>query len=168
MTSHPAARPRWSARLVDPLRRQLTQGVSPDRLAFTLGIGTACSLFPFLGFTSLLNLAVGVALRLNQPVLQGLNQLLGPVQIGLIIVYVRAGEWVWRAREDGFTVGEMIRTFRDGSLGDFLQRFGWAGVHALTAWAATAPLLVLGLTWALRPVFRRMAARGGFRPELAP
>lgn len=166
MTPPPDARPRWPRRLADPLRRQLTQGVSPDQLAFTLGIGTACSVFPFLGFTSLLNLAVGVALRLNQPVLQGLNQLLGPFQILLILVYVRAGEWVWRAQEDGFTVGEMIRTFRDGSLGDFLQRFGWAGIHALTAWALTAPVLVLGLTWALRPVFRRMAAAG--RPHPGP
>lgn len=166
MTPPASVRPRWSRRLVDPLRRQLTQGVSPDRLAFTLGIGTACSLFPFLGFTSLLNLAVGITLRLNQPVLQGLNQLLGPLQILLILVYVRAGEWVWRAQEDGFTVGEMIRSFRDASLGEFLQRFGWAGVHALTAWALTAPFLALGLAGVLRPVFRRMAAAG--RPHPGP
>ena len=74
----------WRRRLLDPLRRQLVQGVTPRKLAATLAVGTVCSLFPFLGFTSLLNLAVGIALRLNQPLLQGWNQLLGPLQLPLV------------------------------------------------------------------------------------
>lgn len=164
MNIPPVRAPFWRRRIVEPLTRQLTQGVSPDRLAFTLGIGTACSLFPFLGFTSLLNLAVGLRLRLNQPVLQSLNQLLTPVHLVMIVVYVRAGEWLWRAHGDRFTLTEMMQTFRDASLGEFLRRFGWAGVHAFTAWALSAPLLVAILTWLLRPVFRRMASAAGVRP----
>lgn len=164
MNSPPVRAPFWRRRIVEPLRRQLTQGVAPDRLAFTLGLGTACSLFPFLGFTSLLNLGAGLALGLNQPVLQTLNQLLTPVQLGMIFVYIRTGEWLWRAQDDRFTLAEMLQTFRDASLGEFLQRFGWAGLHAFTAWAITAPLLVAGLTWLLRPVFRRMASAAGVRP----
>lgn len=78
--SAPTSRPSfWQRRLVAPLRAQLTQGVTPDRLALTMAVGTACSLLPFLGFTALLNLGVGLVLRLNQPILQTLNQLLGPV-----------------------------------------------------------------------------------------
>ena len=49
----------WQRRLIKPLRAQLTQGVTPDRLALTLAVGTTCSLLPFLGFTTLLNLGVG-------------------------------------------------------------------------------------------------------------
>ena len=136
---------------------QLTQGVTPDKLAATLAVGTACSLFPFLGFTSLLNLAVGVRLRMNQPILQTLNQLLGAVQLVLIIGYVRAGEWLWRAGEDRFTVADVLRVFREASLGDFLHRFGWAGVHAFSAWALTTPLLITAVYFAFRPVMRRLA-----------
>jgi hypothetical protein len=156
----PAARPRLLARLAQrlagPLRAQLTQGTSPDRLAYTLGIGTACSLFPFLGFTALLNLGVGVALRLNQPVLQTLNQLLGPVQLVLILVYVRLGETLWRADAHRFVLGEMLDAFRDQSLGEFLARFGWAGIHAFTAWLLTAPLVVVAAHRLSRPILRRM------------
>lgn len=147
----------WARRVVDPLVAQLTQGVTPDKLAATLAVGTACSLFPFLGFTSLLNLAVGVRLRMNQPILQTLNQVLGPVHLVMIVVYVRGGEWLWRAGTDRFTVAEVLRVFREASLGEFLQRFGWAGVHAFTAWALTAPLLVAVVYYALRPVMRRLA-----------
>jgi uncharacterized protein (DUF2062 family) len=142
------------------VRRQLTQGISPERLALTVAAGTACSLFPFLGFTSLLNLLVGLGLRLNQPVLQGLNQLLGPLQLFLILPYIRLGEWIWRSPSDRFALSEMIQCFRDGSILEFLARFGWAGAHALTAWAVTAPPIVLAVYWLLRPWFGRIASPG--------
>ena len=146
-------------RLLEPLRRQLVQGVTPRKLAATLAVGTVCSLFPFLGFTALLNLGVGLALRLNQPVLQTLNQLLGPLQLALILVYVRAGEAIWGASGQPFTVGEMLAAFRDSSVTEFLARFGWAGIHAFTAWLITAPLLAAAVYLPSRPLLRRAAAR---------
>jgi uncharacterized protein (DUF2062 family) len=150
----------WQRRIVQPLRRQLTQGMSPDRLALTVGVGAACSLFPFLGFTSLLNLGIGLALRLNQPVLQTLNQLLGPVQLALILVYVRLGETLWGATATRFTLTEMIQVFREASLLQFLERFGWAGLHAFSAWLLTAPLLVAAVAVAVRPALRRLSRTG--------
>lgn len=157
----PSAAPEsfWRRRVVGPIRAQLTQGVSADQIAATLAIGTACSLFPFLGFTTLLNLGVGLALRMNQPVLHTLNQLLGPVQLMLILGYVRLGEWIWGARGGHFVIGEMLQVFREASFGQFLAQFGWAGVHALTAWLVTTPLLVAALYFPLRPVLRRAARR---------
>jgi len=137
----------------------LCQGLTPDRLAFTLRVGAACALFPFLGFTTLLTTAVGAALRLNQPVLQVRNQVLGPLQLLLILPQVRLGEWLWRAEASRFGVREMIRAFHRDGLGDFLQRFGCAGVHAFTAWFVTAPLLVLILRFATFPLLRRSASR---------
>jgi uncharacterized protein (DUF2062 family) len=154
----------WQRRVVAPLLAQLTQGITPNRIAATLAVGTACSLFPFLGFTSLLNLAVGAALRLNQPILQILNQLLGPVQLVLILLYVRLGEWFWGTSASALRVSDIVQTFRDASLGEFLQRFGWAGIHAFTAWLVTAPLLVLVLYYALRPVMQQFASKRLARP----
>jgi uncharacterized protein (DUF2062 family) len=151
----------WRRRLVDPLVALLTQGVTPDRLAATLAVGSVCSLFPFLGATSALNLGVGLWLRMNQPVLQGLNQLLGPVQVAMILVYVRIGERIWRAPEaDRFSLGEMMRAFGELPFTGFLQRFGQAGVHAFTAWALTAPLLLAAIYLPLRPIFRRWTTSG--------
>jgi uncharacterized protein (DUF2062 family) len=139
--------------------------VSADQIAATLAIGTACSLFPFLGLTTLLNLGVGLVLRMNQPILQTLNQLLGPVQLVLILGYVRIGEWIWGARGGHFTIGEMLRVFREASFLEFLQQFGWAGVHALTAWLVTSPLLIAAIYYPLRPTLRQAARR--LRPASA-
>ena len=159
MTTENPPRPFWQRRVRDPLLALFTQGITPDKVALMLGVGTTCSLFPFLGFTSLLNLGVGLWLRLNQPLLQTLNQLLGPVQLVMILVYVRLGEWIWRAQDDQFTITEVLRVFRESSIGEFLQRFGWAGVHAFTAWALTAPLLIAAVTYAARPTLRRLASK---------
>lgn len=148
----------WQRRLLDPLRTQLTQGVTPDRLAVTLGVGTACSLLPFLGFTSLLNLGVGLALRLNQPILQTLNQLLGPLQLALILAYVRVGEWLWQAPPMPISPTTIVTAFREDPSA-FLARFGWTGVHAATAWAVSVPLIVAVIALPLRPVLRRFSAR---------
>ena len=143
----------------DPLTALFLQGLTPDKVALTLGVGTACSLFPFLGFTSLLNLGVGLWLRLNQPLLQTFNQVLGPLQLMLIVGYVRLGEQLWGDHDSRFTLTEMLRVFRDTSLGDFLRTFGWAGIHALTAWIFTAPMLVAAVYFAARPALRRLASK---------
>ena len=142
----------------DPLVALLVQGLTPDRIALTLAVGAACSLFPFLGLTSLLNLGIGFWLRLNQPVLQTLNQVLGPVQLLMIVIYVRLGEWLWRVEDGRFTLGEMLRVFRTSGFGDFLRTFGWAGIHALPAWMLTAPALIATVYFSLRPAMRRLAS----------
>lgn len=155
LPSGPSRESFWRRRLIGPALAQLTQGVAPDALARTLAVGTACSLFPFLGFTSLLNLGVGLTLRMNQPILQTLNQLLGPLQLLLILGYVRLGELLWRANDQRFTIAEILRAFRDESLAGFLARFGWAGVHAFTAWLITAPLLIAAIYFSVRPFLHR-------------
>lgn len=155
--SSPAATVRpsfWQRRLVGPVRAQLTQGVTPDRLSLTVAVGTACSLLPFIGFTALLNLGVGLVLRLNQPILQTLNQLLGPLQLVLILVYVRAGEFIWRAAPMPLSISTLVSAFRDDPWA-FLQRFGLTGVHAATAWLLSVPLIIATLYYSLRPALRR-------------
>lgn len=151
----------WERRVVAPIKQQLTQGVTPQRVTFTLGVGTVCSLFPFLGFTALLNLGIGVAMRLNQPILQILNQLLTPIHLVMILIYVRGGEIVWGSSEQPFSITEMISSFADLSFSEFLQTFGWAGIHAFTAWALTAPLLFALVYFPLRPVIERLAQLRG-------
>ena len=153
----------WQRRLLGPLRAQLRQGVTPDRLAFTLGVGTACSLLPLFGFTTLLNVGVGLWLRLNQPILQTVNYLLGAAQLALILVYVRIGEFIWRAPPMPLSLTQLFQSFRTDPWA-FLQRFAWTGVHATTAWLLSVPLIVVAIYFPLRPVIRHLATRRRYRP----
>lgn len=148
----------WQRRIVAPLRAQLTQGVTPDKLALTIAVGSACSVLPFLGFTTVLNIGAGLWLRLNHPILQTINYLLGAVQLALILVYVRIGEWLWRAPRLPLSLSQLTADFRADPWG-FFARFAWTGVHAGTAWLLSVPLIVAVFYYSLRPVIRRLAAR---------
>ena len=158
-TAATAPRPSfWQRRLLRPLRTQLTQGVTPDRLALTIAVGTACSLLPFFGLTTLLNLGVGLWLRLNQPILQTVNYLLTAAQVALILAYVRLGEWIWQAPPVTLSVPTLVTAFREDP-GAFLVRFGLTGVHAATAWLLTSPILVAALYYSLRPALRKLSRK---------
>jgi uncharacterized protein (DUF2062 family) len=146
-------------RLGDPVVALLTQGVTPDKLAATFAVGTAVSLFPFLGTTTALNLGVGLWFRMNQPLLQAINYLITPLHLVMILVYVRVGEIIWQSKADKFSVIDVIRTFRDDTIAEFFQRFGWAGIHAFTAWLISVPFILGGLYYGLRPVLRRLVAK---------
>ncbi len=148
----------WRRHLMAPIGAQLALGTSPEQLARTLAIGTTVALFPLLGATTALTFVMGLAFRMNQVVLHGLNQLLGPVQLLLILVYLRAGEWLWRAPVDQFSIPEMVRAYHATGAMDFLRRFGLAGMHAVSAWVVSAPFVACLVYLAVRAPLRRFAA----------
>ena len=164
MPEHSPRRSFWKRRLGDPIRALLTHGVTPDKIAATLAVGTAVSLLPVFGLTTLLNVLVGLKLRMNQPLLQAVNYLLTPIHLIMIFVYVRTGETIWGVHEQVFSLGELVTVFHEKSLGEFLHRFGWTGIHALTAWALSVPLIVAGLYFPLRPLMRKIARLCGSKP----
>jgi len=143
-------------RIVDPITAQLTQGITPDRIAFTLGLGVALSLFPFLGFTTILCFVVAAALKLNQPIIQILNQLLWPVWIPMVAVYIKAGAAIYGAPAMPFDPVEVSRLFLSSQV-EFWAKFGMVGVHAFTAWIISFPLIAGATYYATRPALRRLA-----------
>jgi len=157
MPDSSAPRSFWQRRLGDPIVALITHGVTPDKIAATFAVGTAVSLFPLFGLTTFLNVLVGLRLRMNQPLLQALNYLLTPLHLIMIFVYVRIGEKLWGVQETHFTVTEILTTFREQPIGEFLKRFGWTGVHAISAWSLSVPVIIIVLYFTLRPVMRKIA-----------
>lgn len=144
----------WRRRIVDPVTMQLTQGTSPDKIALTIAVGVAAGVFPFLGFTTLLCFLVALALRLNQPIIQVINQLLWPVHLAMVVVYVRFGAWLYGAVALPFDPAEITHLFLH-SQREFWARFGLMGLHALTAWLITVPIIIAGFYFPLLPALRR-------------
>jgi uncharacterized protein (DUF2062 family) len=141
----------------EPLTALLTQGATPEKLAAAIAWSFVCSLFPFLGLTTFLNAGVGYWRKLNQPLMQALNYALSPLHLVMILAYVRLGETLWRAQGEHFSLMDMLRSFNELSLGAFFQKFGWAGIHAFTAWALTAPVLYLVVYYPARAALLRLA-----------
>ncbi len=116
------------------IQTTLKQGLSVSGIAKTLSAGVICGTFPLLGFTTGLGLIVGSIFKLNHPLLQMVNHLLGAVQIVLIPVYISIGEWVFSADPVSLNIKVMLHEFSTDFL-LFLKDYGQAGLYAIFAWA---------------------------------
>lgn len=154
---------RW---VVRPVLQQLTQGVTPPKLAAAIAWGVTLGLFPILGSNTLLTLIVGVPLRLNQPVLQAFKTLAYPLQWSLLLGFYRAGEWLFDRPHVSIHVPTLIERFFDEP-GPFFREYGLTALGGIAVWALIAPVL-LGLLYAcaLPLVSRldRLRRRGGTQP----
>jgi len=148
----------WSQRVAGPVKALLRQGLTPEGVALSLAFGLAAGLFPVIGATTFLGLAVGAALRLNQPALQLANWLAYPLQLALILPLVRLGEWLAGAPPVSFSVVQILANTSSDPLGT-LERFGMTGLHGILGWMAVVPFVVLVLYRALLPVLRAVQSR---------
>ncbi len=79
-------------RLWEPLRAQLRQGLSPERLAWSLALGLGAGVSPLVGSSTGLCILLALVFRLNQVVMQAANYLAYPLQLALLIPFIRLGE----------------------------------------------------------------------------
>lgn len=151
-------------RVLDPLLDELRKGTSPEALALAAAVGTFLCISPILGSTTLLCLLAGWLFRLNHVVLQVINLLSYPLQLALIVPLVRLGETVCRAEPASLNPAVMVQEFTASPSG-FLLRYGTAGLHGLLGWILVAPVVIFGLNWLLRGLFRRAARRFSTPPS---
>ena len=160
----PAATRRfWQRWLVDPVTRQLTQGVTPEKVSLTIAVGSALALFPILGTTTWLCVLAGIALGLNQAIIQGVNALCTFAYFPLIVVFVRFGDSLAGTPPSRINFPYMISLVTHRPL-DFIREFGVTALHAMLGWAVVAPVWIpLVYFIALRPlqaVSRRVRREG--------
>jgi uncharacterized protein (DUF2062 family) len=175
--SNPVAEPAptfWHRRVVVPVIAQLTQGITPAKIALTLSVGSACALFPILGTTTLLCIVVGVALKLNQPLIQLVNALFTVVHVFVVYGLIRLGDLIFGVAQPRFSVSEfvvrrphtipnlwviLINLWRDHGI--YFHRLGEAALHALVAWAIIAPFWIMTIYRLSHPALIRAAQRRG-------
>ncbi len=151
-------------RIAGPIRQQLTQGLSPDTLALTIGVGLAIAVIPIVGVTTILSFLAAWALRLNQPVIQAINWTSAPLQILMIFPFIRLGERLFSAPRLTLSLDELVAAGKADPVGT-IGRLGSTAAHAVVAWALVVPLIVGGVYVAARPALRALARRS--RPASA-
>ncbi|MDR3726252.1 MAG: DUF2062 domain-containing protein [Terracidiphilus sp.] len=133
----------------------LRQGISPSRLALTLALGFAVGCMPTVGVPTVLCGALALALRLNLPAIQAANYAALPMQLLLIVPFMRLGEWLFHAGARQAATGGT--PLHGSSLNLLSQLSGLAG-HALLGWLVIAIPAVALMTATLTPLLRRIPA----------
>ena len=152
-------------RIRDPIHRQLTQGLSPEKVAVTVAVGLTIAVNPIVGTTTILCFAAAVALRLNQPIIQAINFSTYALQLLLIFPFIRFGEWLFRAPREHRSLERLLALMRE-DFGRALADVGVTLLHAFVAWIVVSPLLVAALYYGTLPVFRRLSSRVASRTNL--
>ena len=145
----------WRRWLVAPVKAQLSQGISVNRVSWTVALGLVLGVFPVMGTTSLVCLLVGWAFRLNQALLHVFKTIVYPLHLALILVFIRLGERLYGVPLISFSIPELMGKFKADPL-KFVQDFGTAAWHGVSAWLVIAPFAVMLIKIAVTPVLRQV------------
>ena len=126
---------------------------APSRPTLALGFAIGC--IPVVGIPTVLCAGVALALRLNLPAIQAANYAAMPLQLALIVPFVRLGGRLFSAApHPTLTAGTLLHL---SPLAFMAQMSGMAG-HALLAWLLIAGPAVLLMTVTLTAMLRRIPA----------
>lgn len=144
--------------MIDPIVAIATQGITPEKIAVTLAVGSAVAVFPILGTTTLLCILVGILLRLNQPIILLVNGIMTPLHVAVIYACLRLGAWLFGDSDVHVGLRGMNHMFwEEPRL--FWTMFGTAVIHAVVAWAIVAPFWITLAYCVALPTCRDIARR---------
>lgn len=133
----------------------LRQGISPRRLALTLALGCAIGCIPVVGIPTLVCAALALALRLNLPAIQAANYAVMPLQLVLIVPFVRlGGRLIASSGNQALKAGALLHS----SPLRLVSGMGSLAGQALLAWVVIAVPAVVLLTFTLTLLLRRIPA----------
>jgi len=150
----------WKRYFLDPILVQLTQGVTPDKIALTIAIGTAIGMFPLIGPTTILGLVAGIVFRLNLPILQLMVHSILPLHLASIYLCMRWGETLFGAPHAQLggvrALARHVNHLFWTSQAQFWHDFGLLIFHAIIVWIILAPFWSLLMYFILRPLVRAL------------
>jgi uncharacterized protein (DUF2062 family) len=141
-----------------PILALLRMGATPRSLAWSIAAGLLIGINPVIGSTTVLCLAAAFSLRLNVVASQIANHAMFPVELALVIPFIRLGARVFHTAVMPLSPRLFFVAVGSAPLALTRQIWLWEW-HAFVLWAGVsmiaAPVIALGLT----PVLRRVLVR---------
>jgi uncharacterized protein (DUF2062 family) len=154
-------------RVIIPILELLKQGVTPEKLALSLAIGTVLGVSPILGLTTALAFMICYWFRLNPVAMQLMNYVMYPFQILLFLPFIRAGESLFHADRLRINATQLQQLIH-GDAGVAIRMLWTTIWHAVTVWALLSPAAVFLLYLVLKPVLRHAVRTLHVRQRVEP
>ena len=139
-------------------------GMAPRQLAFTLALGFAIGCIPLLGVTTAICALLALVLRLNMPAIQAANWLAMPLQVLLLIPFLRLGQWLFPGETISLNPEQILSQIETSPWHSTLEMGGLFG-HALLAWLLMAAPALLLMTLLLTPLMQRVSKLAAIEPD---
>jgi hypothetical protein len=153
-------------RVVAPIVTLLTQGITPEKIALSLAFGIVLGIFPVLGSTTILCAVAALIFQLNLPAIQLVNYLIYPLQLFMLVPFIRMGEKLFRVAPLPLSLTQILAMVR-ADLPHAISRLWLAEVHAILAWLLSGPPAIFLLYIVLSRALRQVASSYGLRDAVA-
>ena len=124
----------------------LKQGLTPKELSQSIIVSGLISTIPILGVSTFMITTISLKRNLNLHVMISLSYLMWPVQILLIIPFIRVGEFFFSVPRNHHTVEEIISSFQSSFFQTFTQ-LSFELLCGLGGWLLTAVPIAVGIYW---------------------
>ncbi|OWM91556.1 uncharacterized protein LOC116214959 [Punica granatum] len=150
-------------RIVDPLIQILRRGAEPRLLAFSSALGITLGVFPICGVTVFLcGMAIAVlGSRCHSPSVMLFNFIATPVELGLVVPFLRFGEAISGGPHFPLTSDALKKVFTGQASREVLLSI----LHALIGWAVAAPFILGALYLILLPCFKLLVSKFSTHPS---
>ncbi len=146
----------FKKRLIDPLLSLLRQGLSPKDLALCVALGIGVGVFPVLGVSTPALAVLALTLRLNLAAIQLVSYAIAPLQLALIIPFMRLGEMALGSTPQPMSISAAMELMTQGVLHAIVTLWD-AIIHATVGWFLIGPILIFLLFRILVPIFTRLS-----------
>ncbi|MCE1190193.1 MAG: DUF2062 domain-containing protein [Ignavibacteria bacterium] len=144
---------------IAPISRLLMQGITPKEIALTVAGSCALAIFPVIGATTLLSSLFALRFKLNVPLVQLINYTLAPLQIILLVPYMKIGMFFFGAGGVTYSTEQILRLITTDPFGA-ISVLWTATMCAVGIWLITAPAIALVLyKITLRIILKLLPAR---------
>ncbi|KAJ4757516.1 E3 ubiquitin-protein ligase [Rhynchospora pubera] len=152
-----------NAKIVDPLMQIVRRGAEPKQLALSTAVGLTLGVFPICGTTVVL-CGVAIAIlgdRCNAPTTMLFNFVATPIELSLIVPFLRLGELVCGGPHFALTPD----AFKKVITGHASKEVLFSILHAILGWLIATPFMLVLLYMIFLPCFKLLAQRFGTVPS---
>lgn len=125
---------------VVPIKKLLIQGITPRSIALGIAGAAVIGVFPVLGSTTLLCTAFALAFRLNLPLVQLINFTVYPLQLFLLIPFMKLGEMIFHYESLRYGMNDIVIMISDNTLHAIAVLWN-VTIQAIGAWIIVAPVI---------------------------
>jgi uncharacterized protein (DUF2062 family) len=156
----------FERRLIAPIMALLTQGITPEKIALSLAFGIVLGIFPVLGSTTVLCAAAALIFQLNLPAIQLVNYLIYPLQLFLLVPFIRIGEKLFRVGPLQLSLTQILAMVRVDPM-HAIARLWLVELHAMLAWLLIGSPAIFLIYFFLARALRQAAASVRLGPNNA-
>jgi len=122
-----------TSRVLIPFRLVPKDGLTPEKLAFSVTLGIISGIFPVLGMTTVLSIVLTMLFRQNLLIVQSVQWILALAQVMLIIPFMQFGAFLLNQNGIHINMQQINHAFQPGMLSG-IKTVGLFHLYGILTW----------------------------------